>query len=68
MFPWSGENDYFFQGRVNGLVVGADDGQFGIYLDGDLNKGRLQRCATYKDWPPHERDFTLKYFECWGFM
>lgn len=68
LYPWSGLNDYFFQGKTGSFVIGAEDGHFGIYVDGDLNKGRIQSCTTFKDWPKKEKDFTLKFFECWNFI
>jgi hypothetical protein len=68
VFRWSGKNDYFFQGQQSCLIIGADDGKFGIYIDGDLNNGRLQKCETFVAWPDIEKDFVVKYFECWNFV
>ena len=68
VFPWSGTNEFFFQGRENGIVVGASDGHFGIYVDGDFNKGSINECETFLDWPEEKRDFELKYLECWNFI
>ena len=46
VFRWSGRNDYFFKGQHNCLIIGAHDGRFGIYIDGDLNNGYA--CAVGK--------------------
>ena len=66
--PWSGKNDYFMQGRNDALILGADDGKFGIYLDEDLNNGRLQICSTYTGWPKEEKDFRVKCLQIWNFQ
>lgn len=44
-------------------------GKFGLWLDGDLNQGRSQRCSTYANEPlaPQE-DFVVKTLECWAFV
>ena len=56
------------QGCSGSLIIGAGEGQFGIWFDGDLNAGRTQRCATF-DNPPltHKSDFRVKCIECWAF-
>jgi len=43
-------------------------GHFGLWLDGDLYKGRTEDCLTYKS-PPlvEEKDFLIKTLECWTF-
>ncbi|KAG8042643.1 hypothetical protein G9C98_005277 [Cotesia typhae] len=51
------------------LAIGAGDGKFGLWLDGDLYQGRTQSCSTYGNEPlaPHE-DFVVKTLECWAFI
>ena len=65
---WSGKNDYFFQGQHSCLILGSTNGKFGIYIDSDLNNGRIQSCETFVAWPEEEKDFVVKYFECWNFV
>ena len=67
-FHWSGKNDYFFRGTSDNLIIGASDGKFGIFVDGDLHKGRVQACATFDNWPPKEQDFAIHCLECWRFV
>lgn len=44
-------------------------GKFGLWLDGDLNQGRSQRCSTYANDPlAPEEDFVVKTLECWAFV
>ena len=43
VFNWSGRNDYFFRGSSDGIVIGASNGKFGIFVDGDLNRYTLIR-------------------------
>jgi len=69
VFHWTGENLYFIKGNPESLSIGAGDGKFGLWLDGDLNLGRSQRCSTYANEPlsPQE-DFVVKTLECWAFV
>ncbi|XP_039441409.1 uncharacterized protein LOC120422105 isoform X22 [Culex pipiens pallens] len=69
VFHWSGENLYFIKGNPESLAIGAGDGKFGLWLDGDLNQGRSQHCSTYSNEPlaPQE-DFVIKTLECWAFV
>jgi len=69
VFHWSGENLYFIKGNPDGLAIGAGDGKFGLWLDGDLNQGRSQSCSTYASEPlAPEEDFVIKTLECWAFF
>ncbi|XP_044250631.1 nuclear receptor coactivator 7 isoform X5 [Drosophila takahashii] len=69
VFHWTGENMYFIKGNMESLSIGAGDGRFGLWLDGDLNQGRSQQCSTYGNEPlaPQE-DFVIKTLECWAFV
>ncbi|XP_070160218.1 nuclear receptor coactivator 7 isoform X7 [Polyergus mexicanus] len=68
-FNWSGDNLYFIKGNNESLAIGAGDGKFGLWLDGDLYQGRTQSCSTYSNDPlaPRE-DFVVKTLECWAFI
>uniref|UniRef100_A0A6A7FQF4 Oxidation resistance protein 1 n=1 Tax=Hirondellea gigas TaxID=1518452 RepID=A0A6A7FQF4_9CRUS len=65
---WTGENTYFIKGNNESLVIGGGE-NFGIWLDGDLYRGRSQPCKTYNNpvLGPSE-DFVIKAIECWGFV
>ncbi|KAK0172700.1 hypothetical protein PV328_005988 [Microctonus aethiopoides] len=68
-YNWTGDNMYFIKGNNESLSIGAGDGKFGLWLDGDLYQGRTQSCSTYGNEPlaPHE-DFVVKTLECWAFI
>ncbi|KAG7202612.1 hypothetical protein KM043_009798 [Ampulex compressa] len=68
-FNWTGDNLYFIKGNNESLAIGAGDGRFGLWLDGDLYQGRTQSCSTYGNEPlaPRE-DFVVKTLECWAFI
>lgn len=68
LYSWSGDNQLFVRGTATDLVVGAGEGQFGIWLDSGLYKGRSQSCQTYQNEPlSHLGDFIVKSVECWTF-
>jgi hypothetical protein len=68
VFHWSGINEYFFRGTIDNMIIGASGGKFGIFIDGDLHKGRIQDCDTFDRWAHQELDFTIRCLECWRFV
>ncbi|EEB17797.1 nucleolar protein c7c, putative [Pediculus humanus corporis] len=68
-YQWTGDNMYFIKGNNESLAIGAGDGKFGLWLDGDLNLGRSEKCTTYGN-PPlsSKEDFVVKTLECWAFI
>uniref|UniRef100_A0A224YV31 Oxidation resistance protein 1 n=1 Tax=Rhipicephalus zambeziensis TaxID=60191 RepID=A0A224YV31_9ACAR len=69
LYKWTGENGYFIKGNADSLAFGAGDGQFGLWLDGDLFHGRSRRCKTYEnDVLSTKEDFVVKAIEAWGFV
>ncbi|XP_075743343.1 nuclear receptor coactivator 7 isoform X3 [Rhipicephalus microplus] len=69
LYKWTGENVYFIKGNADFLAFGAGDGQFGLWLDGDLFHGRSRRCKTYdNDVLSTKEDFVVKAIEAWGFV
>ena len=69
IYKWSGLNEHFFRGTNDSLIIGADEGRFGILVDGDLHKGRVQQCSTFQNWPlaDLEEDFVVGCLEVWTF-
>ncbi|XP_015910390.2 oxidation resistance protein 1 isoform X2 [Parasteatoda tepidariorum] len=68
IFRWTGENDYFVKGNMDSISVGASEGHFGLWIDGDLYRGRSVRCQTYdNDTLASSSDFIIKTLEAWGF-
>jgi len=69
VYNWTGDNMYFIKGNNESLSVGAGDGKFGLWLDGDLYQGRTESCATYGNEPlAPQKDFVVKTLECWAFV
>ncbi|KAJ8951799.1 hypothetical protein NQ318_019772 [Aromia moschata] len=69
VYNWTGENLYFIKGNNESLSIGAGDGKFGLWLDGDLYLGRSESCKTYGNDPlTPKRDFVVKTLECWAFI
>jgi len=69
VYNWSGENQHFTRGNTDSLLVGAGEGQFGLWLDSSLFQGRSQTCSTYRNRPlvSGGGDFVVKTLECWTF-
>lgn len=68
LYSWAGDNQLFVRGTPSALVVGAGEGQFGIWLDSSLYQGRSQACSTYRNEPlTSQGDFIVKSVECWTF-
>jgi len=68
IFHWSGLNEYFFRGTIDNMIFGAGNGKFGIFIDSDLHKGRIQDCETFERWAHMELDFSISCLECWRFV
>ncbi|XP_008194049.1 nuclear receptor coactivator 7 isoform X14 [Tribolium castaneum] len=69
VYNWTGENLYFIKGNNESLSIGAGDGKFGLWLDGDLYLGRSEPCKTYGNDPLTPKvDFVVKTLECWAFV
>lgn len=69
VYNWTGENLYFIKGNNESLSIGAGDGKFGLWLDGDLYQGRSESCKTYGNDPlTPSVDFVVKTLECWAFI
>lgn len=68
VFKWTGENDYFIKGNMDSLCIGASEGHFGLWLDGDLYRGTSVRCQTFANEPlASSDDFVIRTLEAWGF-
>ncbi|KAH7636295.1 tbc and lysm domain containing protein [Dermatophagoides farinae] len=68
-FPWTGENIFFIKGNIDSISIGAGEGNFGLWLDGDLYHGSSHPCKTFGNRTlSSEEDFVVKSIECWGFV
>ncbi|XP_041360796.1 oxidation resistance protein 1-like isoform X3 [Gigantopelta aegis] len=69
VFHWTGENNFFLKGNQESLAIGAGQGLFGLWFDGDLYHGRSHRCETFdNDVLTDTEDFVVKGLEAWAFF
>lgn len=68
-FHWTGDNCYFIKGNTDSLVLGAGEGNFGLWLDEDLYHGTTHSCKTFNNEPlTNHEDFVVCALECWCFV
>lgn len=68
-YHWAGDNQYFIKGNSDSLVVGAGEGNFGLWLDEDLYHGTTNSCRTFNNEPlTNHEDFVVCALECWCFI
>lgn len=70
-FHWTGFNDYFSLYQHDSISFGGsiNGGQSGIWLDGNLLRGRTMRCETFNNnILSAEEDFEIFSLEIWGFQ
>lgn len=68
VFKWTGDNNFFIKGNQESLSIGAGQGLFGLWFDGDLYHGQTHRCDTYdNDILTSSEDFIVKVLEAWIF-
>ena len=50
------------------MFLSVHSGAFGLWLDGDLYRGRSRSCKTFSN-PciAHDEDFIIADVEAWGF-
>lgn len=73
VFRWTGANDYVALTETHYLSVGGgNDGRYGLWLDGKLDKGVSARSTTFDnnvlcdDEPGCSADGKEGHFECLG--
>lgn len=67
-FNWTGINSYFVKGNTDSLIIGASEGNNGIWLDAELYHGRTQMCQTFdNELLSSTEDFVVKCLEVWSF-
>ncbi|XP_074058235.1 TLD domain-containing protein 2 [Macrotis lagotis] len=67
VFKWTGSNSFFVKGDVDLLIMGSSSGQFGLWLDGDLNHGGSRPCATFNNEVlASQEEFFIQDLEAWA--
>ena len=67
-FPYSGVNDYLIFCEQGFLSVGGGDGRYGLWLDGNMEKGISSHCMTFGNEPLSEEGekFEVVGVEIWA--
>ncbi|KAI9140387.1 TLDc domain-containing protein, partial [Paraphysoderma sedebokerense] len=66
---WTGKNDYFILSEVGFFAVGGGDGDFGLYLDSNLEHGHSASVPTFGNEVltcTGGKEFMCCGFEVWG--
>lgn len=69
-YKWTGRNDYMVLTEPHYLSFGGGDGKYGLWLDGQLEKGVSTRCPAFDndvlcDGRDHVSDSDAEgHFEC----
>uniref|UniRef100_A0A915K3C7 TLDc domain-containing protein n=1 Tax=Romanomermis culicivorax TaxID=13658 RepID=A0A915K3C7_ROMCU len=67
-YPWTGKNAFIANATRSGLVFGAGEGKFALFLDNDLNRGRTDKCDTFDNsFLTTEQDFLIHRVEAFVF-
>ncbi|XP_048085620.1 oxidation resistance protein 1b isoform X3 [Alosa alosa] len=68
VFKWTGDNMFFMKGDMDSLAFGGGGGEFGLWLDGDLYRGRSHSCKTFGNpMLSKKEDFVVQDIEIWSF-
>ncbi|KAI4901309.1 hypothetical protein NFI96_021128 [Prochilodus magdalenae] len=69
VYKWTGDNSYFIKGSVDSLQFGGGSGRSGLWLNGDLIRGRSQSCDTFdNDVLSSTEDFLIGELEVWALV
>nr|XP_054751137.1 nuclear receptor coactivator 7-like [Lytechinus pictus] len=68
LYKWTGENNFFMKGDLDCVCIGGGEGDFGLWLDGDLYHGRSHPTKTFaNEILSSKEDFIIADMEAWGF-
>jgi len=68
-FNWSGANEFYVKGDLHSLGFGIGDGTHGLWVDGDLYRGRTCTSQTFNnDRLTANEDFIVASVELWTFV
>jgi len=69
VYVWSGDNEHFVKGSKDSIIVGGSTGNFALWVNSDLDKGRTLACDTFRSGPlANNEDFKIISVECWTFV
>jgi hypothetical protein len=70
-YPWSGKNTYCILSEGEFLAFGGGSGKFGLWLDGEFDRGHSDTCDTFDNAPlagTSAGEFECDRLELWGFQ
>jgi hypothetical protein len=65
-YQWTADSDLILRANDEELIVGSGGGQYGLWIDGDLNRGSSATCSSYNNEPlsgTGEVDFNCSSIE-----
>ncbi|XP_066528479.1 TLD domain-containing protein 2-like [Hoplias malabaricus] len=66
VYKWTGGNSFFIKGSVDSLHFGGGRGRYGLWINGDLIRGRSQTCETFdNEVLSSTEDFLINELEVW---
>ncbi|XP_035378558.1 oxidation resistance protein 1-like [Electrophorus electricus] len=69
VYKWTGINSYFLKGNNDSFLFGGGRGKFGLWLHGDLVRGRSQQCDTFSNETLSAvEDFLISELEVWALV
>ncbi|SAM09582.1 hypothetical protein [Absidia glauca] len=67
-YAWTGMNEYMILSEHEFIAIGGGDGKFGLWINGDLDKGYSTSCPTFNNEPlAGQPEFNCIELEIWGF-
>ncbi|CAO3590597.1 unnamed protein product [Absidia cylindrospora] len=67
-YSWTGMNEYMILSETEFIAIGGGAGKFGLWINGDLDRGYSASCQTFNNEPlAGEPSFNCIELEIWGF-
>jgi len=68
MYPTSGNNEYFIHSEPDFIAIGAGNGNYGLYIDEDIQNGQSDECTAFFNEPLSSSvHFQILTLEVWSF-
>ncbi|ORX42995.1 TLD-domain-containing protein [Piromyces finnis] len=68
MYPTSGYNEYFILSESDYIAIGGGNGNYGLYIDEDIQNGQSSECTAFFNEPLSSSvHFQILSLEVWAF-
>ncbi|KAG4094486.1 TLD-domain-containing protein [Neocallimastix lanati (nom. inval.)] len=68
MYPTSGSNELFIHSEADYIAIGGGDGNYGLYIDEDIQNGQSSECIAFFNEPlSTSTHFQILSIEIWSF-